>query len=84
VAISPEQCRAARKLLGWSRSALSVRSGIGPQVVWEFESGRRAISSRQQGKLRQAVEEAGVEFLNHDRSCVRRSPEHQPRDERSE
>jgi transcriptional regulator with XRE-family HTH domain len=60
--ISGAQCQAARKVLGWSRPELSLRSGLGAQIIWEFERGRRPISTRASNMLRQTLEGAGVVF----------------------
>jgi transcriptional regulator with XRE-family HTH domain len=60
--INGAQCQAARKVLGWSRPELSLRSGLGAQIIWEFERGRRPISTRASNMLRQTLEGAGIVF----------------------
>ncbi len=61
--MKPEQCRAARALIGISQEALSERAGVGIQTVIAFESGRRAPYVRTLDAIRAALESAGVEFI---------------------
>jgi predicted transcriptional regulator len=62
--VSPEQCRAARGLLDWSQQELALRAGIGIVTVRQLEAGtiepRRATLT----VVRQALEKAGVEFID--------------------
>ncbi len=69
--MKPEQCRAARALIGMSQETLAERAGVGIQTVIAFEGGRRAPYARTLDALRAALESAGVEFTNGERPGVR-------------
>ncbi len=70
--ITPGQVTAARKLLGWSRTQLGVRSGTSIHVVQTFERtghvaklhGRRAEQVDTVAAIRAALEAAGIDFSN--------------------
>jgi transcriptional regulator with XRE-family HTH domain len=64
VTISPAQCRAARALLDWQQRDLAKKSGVSKQAILQFERGRRASWPRTLDDLREAFEDAGVEFLD--------------------
>ena len=64
--LGAEQCRAARALVGWSRSALSERCGVAASTLADFEAGKRAPYSRTLLDVRRALEEAGVQFIPAD------------------
>ena len=58
------QCRAARGLLGWSQQNLATQAGVGIVTIRQIETGvtepRRATLT----VVRQAFEDAGVEFID--------------------
>jgi hypothetical protein len=68
--ITPGQIEAARKLLGWSRTQLGVRSGTSVHVVQTFELtgqvaklyGRPTKQVDTVAAIRAALEAAGIEF----------------------
>lgn len=62
-AIAPEQSRAARGLLDWSRDDLAAASGVPKRTIMRFEG--REVSPRQAtlDAIRTALEAAGVEFI---------------------
>lgn len=68
--ISPGQVKAARKLLGWSRTQLGVCSGTSVHAVQAFERtgqvahlyGRRMEQVDTIAAIRAALEAAGIEF----------------------
>lgn len=62
-ALMPEQCRDARRLLGWSRERLAGETGLNTATVGNFERGTRPTSSATVGLIRRALEAVGVEFL---------------------
>ncbi len=72
--ITPGQVKAARKLLGWSRTQLGVRSDTSIHVVQTFERTghvailycRRTEQVDTVAAIRVALEEAGVEFTDED------------------
>ena len=61
--LTPEQCRAARKLLGLSAEALARRANARPETVASFELGRLSTFPTR-AKLRAALKSAGVVFTN--------------------
>ena len=63
MAISPEQCRAARGLLGWSQSDLSKASKTATKTIADFERDVRQPYERTLGDVIAAFERAGVEFI---------------------
>ena len=68
--ITPGQVKAARKLLGWSRTQLGVRSDTSIHVVQTFERtrhvaklhGRRAEQVDTVAAIRATLEASGIEF----------------------
>ncbi len=61
--IEPEQCRAARALLGWSQADLAARAAVAKQTLVDFERGARTPYDRTLADIRAALETAGVEFI---------------------
>ena len=62
----PSQLRAARALLDWSRQDLADRSGTSPAAIQNFEALGSDPKLSTLRKWRQALETAGVEFLDGD------------------
>jgi transcriptional regulator with XRE-family HTH domain len=61
--VTPEQCRAARGLLGWSQQELARRARVGIVTVHQLEA---AVSEPRRATLdviRRAFESAGVDFI---------------------
>ncbi len=63
-AITPNQCKAARDLLGWKQSDLSEKSSIGESTIADFERGAREPAVRTLRDIKAALEDAGVKFIN--------------------
>jgi transcriptional regulator with XRE-family HTH domain len=63
-AITPNQCKAARDLLGWKQSDLSEKSSIGESTIADFERGARIPAARTMRDIKAAFEDAGIEFIN--------------------
>jgi transcriptional regulator with XRE-family HTH domain len=62
--ITIEQLRAARGLLGWSQSELAFRAGLSVPTVRRVEAGSGPrVSDEAREKLQQALEAAGIEFI---------------------
>jgi len=59
----PEQSRAARAVLGWSRSDLATTANVTLALVRDFEAARRVPSPPQLAAMREALEAEGIEFL---------------------
>lgn len=64
--ISPAQCRAARALLNWTQDTLAVKTGVALKTVRAFETERTKPLGVTRAAIKQALEKAGVEFLNGD------------------
>ena len=71
--MTPDQVRAARKLLGWSRYRLAAQSDIPPGAVADFEQGldRQSVTPERLTAIRAALEAAGVEFTDGDAPGVK-------------
>jgi transcriptional regulator with XRE-family HTH domain len=69
--ISPQQSRAARRLLNWSMVRLASRSNLTESAIRNFEESLRALSVDKLAAIRTALEAAGVEFMNGDQPGVR-------------
>ncbi len=64
--ITPEQCRAARALLGWSRQQLANSAQIAERTLVDFERGARSPLNRTLTDIQRALEDAGVIFIDED------------------
>lgn len=62
--ITPDQLRAARALVGWSREALAERSGVSPATVRAFEILGSDPKQSTLNKLRTAFSQVGVDLLD--------------------
>ncbi len=62
-AIQPEQVRAARGLLDWSRDQLSDAAGVPVRTLDRYEKGEGSPRSGTVAAIRTALEQAGVEFI---------------------
>lgn len=60
--ITPEQCRAARALLGWSRADLAQRAHIAARTIQDFERGATTPQVATLTVLRMAFEAEGLRF----------------------
>ena len=57
--MTPEQCKATRKRLGWTLEELAHRAIRGPDTVGDFERGKR-VSAQTVLSIRRAFAEAGI------------------------
>ena len=62
--MTPEQCRAARALLGWSQSDLAKRSKVSISAIRNFERGMTMPVVNNLDALKRAVEAGGVVLIN--------------------
>src|SRR5690242_8805093 len=60
--LTPEECRAARKALGWPMLRLAIAADVSPTTTWLFETRRRKPFPSTLTALRRALEAAGYEF----------------------
>lgn len=64
MSITVGQCRAARGLIGWSQAQLSEASKVSTASIANFESGKRTPIANNLAAIRQALEAAGVIFID--------------------
>jgi predicted transcriptional regulator len=71
--ITTRQVKAARALLGWSQADLAHHSKVSEPTIARLESSDGVLGGRTEttGKIRQAIELAGIEFTNGDTPGVR-------------
>jgi transcriptional regulator with XRE-family HTH domain len=62
MSIRPEQCRAARALLGLSQEELARAAGISRATLIDFERGEREPIFANLKMIQAALERAGIEF----------------------
>jgi transcriptional regulator with XRE-family HTH domain len=61
--ISPNQLRAARALIGWTREDLATAAGATERNLARIESAEITPRPRTVAAIRAALEAAGVEFI---------------------
>lgn len=61
--IEPVQLRAARVLLNWTQADLAAAASVAPLTVKRAETETTVISPKTREALRDALENAGVEFI---------------------
>lgn len=61
--MTPEQCRAARGLRGWTQQQLAIAAGVGLVTVRQFEAGATQPRRSTIVVMRAALEAAGVQFI---------------------
>ena len=62
--ITSQQCKGARAMLGLSRSDLAKQANVAERTLIDFERGARAPYERTLRDIREALETAGVEFID--------------------
>jgi transcriptional regulator with XRE-family HTH domain len=62
--LTPKQLRAARALVGWTRSTLAKHSGVAVPTITGFELQGADSKISTLHKLRRALEASGVEFID--------------------
>jgi transcriptional regulator with XRE-family HTH domain len=61
---TPEQCRAARGLLGWTQQDLANQARVGIVTVNQLETGLSQPRLATLDVIQRAFESAGVEFID--------------------
>ncbi|MBS7532706.1 helix-turn-helix transcriptional regulator [Ancylobacter sonchi] len=64
-ALTPAQSRAGRALLEWTQADLARAAMVGLSTVRGFELGTRAPIPNNIKAMREALEQAGVEFIEN-------------------
>ena len=62
--MTPAQCRAARALIGMKQPELADAAGFGLSTIVDFERERRVVSMTAQDRIREALENSGIEFID--------------------
>lgn len=62
--INHAQCRAARALLNWSRQDLAKAAQVAERTIVDFERGARTPYDRTLRDIREALEAAGIQFID--------------------
>jgi DNA-binding XRE family transcriptional regulator len=62
-AISVQQCRAARAMLGWSQGDLAEAAAVSRTTIVDFERSIRIPHRNNLAAIRRAFETAGIAFL---------------------
>jgi hypothetical protein len=62
--ITPAQCRMARAALRWEMQTLSETAGVFRDTLLRFEGEQGGANRATLAVIRQAFEEAGVEFVD--------------------
>ncbi len=64
-ALTTQQIKAARMLLGWDQIQLAVESGLSQVTIKRIEAcpGPVQTTEKTQAKIREALERAGIVFL---------------------
>jgi transcriptional regulator with XRE-family HTH domain len=65
------QWRAARALIGWSQTVLAERIGVSVLTIKRMESGADNVSDDVRKRAREALEKAGIDFINSGQPGVR-------------
>ena len=69
--ITGRQLAAARSLLDWSQGQLALAADVDKQTIQNWESGRHMPREETISRVRRAIEDRGVEFLNGGQPGVR-------------
>ena len=72
--ITGRQLAAARSLLDWSQGQLALAADVDKQTIQNWESGRHLPREETINRVRQAIEDRGVEFTNGGAPGVRFKP----------
>jgi len=58
--LSPEQCRAARGLLGWTQEELAERAKVSRSTIRDFENERHSLNPGTAAQVVAAFEDGGA------------------------
>jgi hypothetical protein len=62
--ITPAQCKAARKLLGWSLEVFANKVRMSEIDIARFEAGKLGVPMIGSAMIRRALDQAGIEFID--------------------
>lgn len=72
--VSPEQCRAARSLLGMKQDDLCRSANVTSKTLSDFERGETTPYASTLEKLQKALEDAGVMFIEDGANSAKGGP----------
>jgi transcriptional regulator with XRE-family HTH domain len=61
--MTPEQCRAGRVWLGWSRDELARQANVSLRTVAAFERAEKTPQANNLAAMRSAIEAAGIRLV---------------------
>ncbi len=64
MAMTRDQCRAARALLNWTQDRLAEAASVSKKTLADFEAGNRDPYGRTLADIQKALEDAGIEFIS--------------------
>ena len=64
MSLTPAQCRAARGLVEMDQARLAEQANVSRNVIVDFEKGRRTPTSNNLAAIQNALQLAGVEFVD--------------------
>lgn len=67
--MTPNQCKAARNLLGWKQEHLSQKAEVALATIGLFERRETTPKPITLKALKAAFEKAGIEFQNDEKAC---------------
>ncbi|WP_296022196.1 XRE family transcriptional regulator [uncultured Agrobacterium sp.] len=74
MSITASQCRAARAMLDWSQETLVEGADIELDILCAFEHGHSKLDLELQDRLRAALEEAGISFIDDNQTSAAGGP----------
>ena len=74
MSLSPNQCKAARALLGWTQEDLHQRSKLAKKTIAAFETGDRNSHPSTLVALRTTLEAAGILFIDDGEASAQGGP----------
>jgi len=72
VTITPEQCRAAREMLKWSRDRLAPRAEMSTVRLASFENETAVLTREELVRITKVLEQAGIELSSLDAEALKR------------
>ena len=64
IIMTPAQCRAARALIELTQPGLASAASVGLSTIVDYERQRRTVYREAVEKMQNALEQAGVEFID--------------------
>lgn len=62
--MTPETCKTARDLLGWTLVRVSLETDVDPAAIFLYEHREERLSAESLSRIRATLERAGIEFVD--------------------